>query len=127
MPLEKTIVAAIMRAAADAGWYVTKLHGGPMQKAGLPDLLCLRHGRAVFLEVKRPGGSATKLQVRRMAEIYDKGGAPSAVVSSAGEALEVLSEPGLGIRSRIVPCEQAVDQDAVAALGSRSRQMSGRS
>ena len=41
MPLERTIVSKIERVAERHGWLTVKIHGGPMQRAGLPDLLCL--------------------------------------------------------------------------------------
>lgn len=95
MPLEKTIVAKVKRVAEAAGWWVTKLHGGPMQKAGLPDLLCLKDGSACFLEVKQPGkgkaSDATPLQQQRMREILEKGGAPSFVVRGEADARSALS------------------------------------
>lgn len=94
MPLERTIVAGIVRMAERNGWYVTKLHGGPMQKAGLPDLLMLKDGRAVFLEVKQPGlgkkSDPTLLQQRRMDEIRARGGCDCFVVRSVDDAEYVL-------------------------------------
>jgi hypothetical protein len=86
MPLESSIVASIVRTAKESGWWVMKIHGGPHQLAGVPDLLCLRHGRAVFLEVKQPGKKATPLQARRMNEIETQGGVPCHVVTSREEA-----------------------------------------
>jgi hypothetical protein len=90
MPLESTIVAGIVRMAERHGWLTTKLHGGPMQKSGLPDLLMLRDGRAVFLEVKRPGlgkkSEPTPLQRRRMDELHTKGGCKCFCVTSVAEA-----------------------------------------
>ena len=91
MPREASIVAAIVRAAKQAGWWVLKIHGGPYQLAGVPDLLCLRDGRAVFLEVKQPGKTATAIQARRMNEIETQGGAPCHVVTSREQAMECLS------------------------------------
>lgn len=86
MPRESTITAAIKRTAEGLGWWVMKIHGGPMQLSGVPDLLCLRNGRAVFLEVKQPGKKPTALQVRRMEEIRKKGGSHCAVVTSVDDA-----------------------------------------
>jgi hypothetical protein len=63
-----------------------KIHGGPYQLAGVPDLLCLKEGRAVFLEVKQPGKRATEIQARRMNEIETQGGAACHVVTSKEEA-----------------------------------------
>ena len=86
MPLEKIIVGKIVKMAERHGWYAVKVHGGPMQKAGLPDLLMLKRGRAVFLEVKQPGlgkkSDPTPLQVRRMAELPARGGCDCFVVRS---------------------------------------------
>jgi Holliday junction resolvase len=91
MPRESSIVAAIVREAKQAGWWVMKIHGGPHQLAGVPDLLCLRRGKAVFLEVKQPGKKATPLQVARMREIETQGGAPCKVVTCREEAMTALS------------------------------------
>lgn len=63
-----------------------------MQMSGVPDLLCVKHGRAVFLEVKRPGQKLRPLQVQRMKEIRDVGGAVAEVVTSKGEAERILDE-----------------------------------
>jgi hypothetical protein len=86
MPLESSIVAAIVRVAKTAGWWCMKIHGGPFQLAGVPDLLCIKQGRAVFLEVKQPGKKPTPIQVRRMNEIETQGGAVCHVVTSAEQA-----------------------------------------
>jgi hypothetical protein len=94
MPRESSIVAAIVRSAKQSGWWVMKIHGGPHQLSGVPDLLCLRHGHAVFLEVKQPGKRATPLQAARMNEIETQGGASCHVVTSKAEAEAVLSTRG---------------------------------
>jgi hypothetical protein len=86
LPREASIVAAIVRLAKQRGWWVMKIHGGPYQLAGVPDLLCLKDGRAVFLEVKQPGKKATAIQARRMNEIETQGGAVCHVVTSKEEA-----------------------------------------
>lgn len=62
-----------------------------MQTSGIPDLLCLKNGRAVFLEVKQPGKKPTRLQEHRMLEIRKVGGAVAEVVTSKEEAKEVLT------------------------------------
>ena len=91
MPRESSIVASIVRSAKQSGWWVMKIHGGPHQLAGVPDLLCLRHGKAVFLEVKQPGKRPTQIQAARMNEIETQGGASCHVVTSRAEADAVLS------------------------------------
>ena len=59
---ESTIVRSIQRELLVSGWFVLKIHGGPLQMAGLPDLLCLRSGVYVWLEVKGPDGRVSKIQ-----------------------------------------------------------------
>ena len=49
-------------------WWL-KLHGGPMQRRGVPDLLILVAGRALFVELKAPGKRPSPLQQARMNEI----------------------------------------------------------
>jgi len=90
MPRESSIVAAIVRVAKQRGYWVMKIHGGPYQLAGVPDLLCLKDGRAMFLEVKQPGKKATEIQARRMNEIETQGGAVCHVVTSKEEASAYL-------------------------------------
>jgi hypothetical protein len=94
MPLEKVIVGRIVKMAERHGWYAVKIHGGPMQKSGLPDLMMLKHGRAVFLEVKQPGSGKksdpTPLQLRRMDELRSRGGCECHVVRSVEDAAAAL-------------------------------------
>lgn len=91
MPLESAITRSIVTAAKGLGWWTFKVAGGPMQTSGIPDLLCLKGGRAVFLEVKQPGKKPTPLQVHRMQEIREIGGAVAEVVTSRQEAERVLN------------------------------------
>lgn len=90
MPRESAIVAAVVRAAEAQGWRPIKIHGGPYQLAGLPDLLCLQRGYAVWLEVKQPGKKPTEIQKRRMAELEARGGTPCHVVTTKEEASAIL-------------------------------------
>jgi len=85
--LVNRIRTAILREHPEA--IVIKLHGGPYQQAGLPDLLVVIRGRAVFLEVKRPGGALTPLQEHTIARLR-AAGALAEVVRSADEALVKL-------------------------------------
>jgi len=96
MPRESSIVAAIVRVAKQRGYWVMKIHGGPYQLAGVPDLLCLKDGRAMFLEVKQPGKKATEIQARRMNEIETQGGAACHVVTSKEEADACLRTDATG-------------------------------
>lgn len=91
MPLEKTIERAIRKAAEAEGWMTIKMHGGPMSRAGLPDLLCIRNGDVRWIEVKRRGtAGATPLQAETIRRLT-MGGTPARVCHSAEEAMQFLS------------------------------------
>lgn len=53
------------------GYFVVKLV--LTNKNGMPDLLALKNGKALFLEVKKKDGKLTKLQEYRIKEIKNKG------------------------------------------------------
>lgn len=68
------------------GSYWWKVHGGPFTPAGVPDLAGVVLGRAVFVEVKLPGGRVSRIQTitqRRLASA----GAIVAVATSVDEAV----------------------------------------
>jgi 3-mercaptopyruvate sulfurtransferase SseA len=88
-PLEKVIVSRVLKAARGLGWWATKMHGNQYMLAGLPDVLCLKGGRAAWLEVKRPGEGPTKVQEHRMRELAGAG-CPVAVVRSEDDAKRFL-------------------------------------
>lgn len=79
--------------------WVTKIHGGSYQSAGIPDLLVVVHGRLVALEVKakKPGESveharnrATPTQLSTIAAIRRAGGV-AGVVLNTEEACDLVS------------------------------------
>lgn len=78
-----------MDTARRLGWYPIKIHGSAYQLSGLPDVLALKGGVAVWLEVKRHGESTTRIQEHRMREL-EEAGCIAAVVRSPAEAAAVL-------------------------------------
>lgn len=66
-PLESATQAAIIARYEAAGYYVIKLV--LTNKNGIPDLLCLKDGRALFIEVKRKGCKPRPLQDYRLEEL----------------------------------------------------------
>ena len=50
-----------------------KLHGGPYQVGGLPDLVVVLRGRVFFIELKRPGERPTPRQGVTLARIREAG------------------------------------------------------
>jgi Holliday junction resolvase len=57
---ESLIQSKIIKALQGKGWIVIRLRS--TSESGWPDLLALRNGRAVFLEVKDPKGKTSDLQ-----------------------------------------------------------------
>ena len=61
--------------------------------AGVPDRLCLKNGRAVFVEVKTPGKQPRPIQARRIQQLRDHGFTVLVVdqVEQIEEVLDALS------------------------------------
>jgi Holliday junction resolvase len=76
---ESTIQSKIAKRLRENGWLVVKLIQTTMN--GIPDLMAIRKGNVIFLEVKKPGEDATELQKYVMDNI-NKAGCFSAVVRS---------------------------------------------
>jgi len=86
---ERVITNACVSVLRDAGWWVLKIHGGPYQRAGVPDVLAIRNGVAWWFEIKRPGLEPTKLQRHVMDELR-AAGCPVHVVTSAAEMWDIV-------------------------------------
>lgn len=83
-PLERTIVAKVMAQARSLGWWAMKTHGGSYGTVvGLPDVLCIKDGRAAWMEVKRPGFEPTRVQLHRQRELVGYGCSVTTVTSAA--------------------------------------------
>ncbi len=74
---EKAIVKKIRKALQrSVGGFWFKVHGGPFQMAGLPDLLGCVQGRFIGIEVKRPSRmtNVSPIQQRMIRKINLNGG-----------------------------------------------------
>lgn len=69
--LESANQADIIKFLEDCGWYVIKLI--QTNKNGITDLLAIRSGRYIWIEVKRQGMVAKALQVFRHIELRAQG------------------------------------------------------
>ncbi len=69
--LESAIQAAIRSELTARGWMVAKC--GAMSLNGWPDLVAIRGGRTVWIEVKRPGGVLSAIQMHRHGEMRKQG------------------------------------------------------
>lgn len=68
---ESSIQSSIKRTLEIYGWLVTKLIQTTTN--GIPDLMALKNGKTVFIEVKRPGNKPTPLQLFRHDQLRRKG------------------------------------------------------
>ncbi len=98
----ETLLVAVIRREIEArhkGCFLIKIHGGPMQVAGIPDLLVFHKGRTYALEVKvqRAGESVEKARARvtavqrKMIANFRESGIISDCVTSPAEALAVMN------------------------------------
>lgn len=91
MTAEISIVRAILRYLNSLDeTHARKTHGG-RYATGWPDVVGAHRGRFLALEVKRPGGKPTPLQVREL-QRWERAGAIAAVVTSVDE-VRALLEP----------------------------------
>ena len=74
MRSEKAIQADIVKHLRASGAWVFKVHGGPMQLKGVPDLVGCWHGVMFALEVKKPGERLTAIQAHIIEQIKAAGG-----------------------------------------------------
>jgi len=75
---ESQIQSKIAKRLRDNGWLVTKLIQTSMN--GIPDLMAIRKGNVIFLEVKKPGEVASELQ-KYVIDNLNKAGVFSRVVT----------------------------------------------
>lgn len=90
MTTEAAITDAIIRWLRSRGAHVIKTYGGPYRR-GLPDLIGVYRGRALALEVKRPGGKPTPLQEHELSK-FAAAGALAAVVTSVEDVKRLIEE-----------------------------------
>ena len=89
MPLEKSIVARIIkRANQRPRTYARKIHGSGYS-SGWPDIIICQFGLLLMVEAKQPGKKATPLQAAELAK-WEAAGARAMVATSWEEVLDAL-------------------------------------
>ena len=68
---EQQIQTKIKKKLQERGWFVTKLI--KTSANGIPDLLAIKYGKAMFIEVKRENGKLAPLQQMRLEELTQAG------------------------------------------------------
>jgi len=82
--LESTIQSKIIKKLTSKGWLVIKIIKCNLN--GIPDLMCLKDGRTVFIEVKAEKGILSELQKFRIKQLKEIG-FEAIVVKSCDEIL----------------------------------------
>lgn len=85
--LENDLQPDIIDFAHIRGWFCDKIES--RSRRGIMDLLCIRRGRVIFIEVKRPGEEPTEQQARRAREMKAQG-AEVFAVDSIEQARQIL-------------------------------------
>lgn len=83
---------------SQGGWWF-KVHGGPFQLAGVPDIIGCWQGLFVAIELKVPGGEPTKLQLL-VIEAIIKAGGRAGIATSVEEAINIRDNNIYFIRNR---------------------------
>lgn len=68
---EQQIQTKIKKKLQERGWFVTKLI--KTSTNGIPDLLAIKYGKAMFIEVKKENGKLAPLQQMRLEELTKAG------------------------------------------------------
>lgn len=69
--LEQKIQSKIIKKLELNGWLVLKLI--KVSKSGYPDLIALKNGKTIFIEVKQPNGVLSEIQKYRIKELTSQG------------------------------------------------------
>ena len=69
--LESKRQAKIIAKLTQEGWLCVKLIKTSVN--GIPDILCLKNGETMFIEVKQPDGKLSELQRIRIQQLKEKG------------------------------------------------------
>lgn len=92
--LESALTKSIMKKLRGKGGFWIKIHGGPFQVLGIPDIIGCYQGRFCAFEVKRPGRDLTPIQAATIQMIKKAGGVALKITSfeEAEAALRTVPE-----------------------------------
>ena len=88
---EAKLTRNAVEALRDEGAFAVKIHGGPNQPAGLPDIVGCHKGSFFGIEMKMPGKerNLTARQAKKLDDIQAAGGYAE-VCCSVSECMDVL-------------------------------------
>lgn len=89
---KQTPEGAVLRQVRDFlrlhGWKVVRIHQSLGSEKGIPDLVAIREGRHVWVEIKAPKGRVSEAQAGWLQDLEDHGG--SYIVARSVEDVEHL-------------------------------------
>lgn len=88
---EKQLTNKIIAEARKRGHWCMKIGAGPYQRPGIPDLLIVANGLAVFVEVKIKGNKPSSLQLAVIREL-NAAGVIAGVAYSVEESIELMEQ-----------------------------------
>ena len=91
MSSERATTTGILTYLRSQGIWAFKVHGSPMQEAGVPDIVACWEGRFLSIEVKAPTGRLSKLQGVQLCRIAQAGGV-AVVAHSVDEVKDLLTQ-----------------------------------
>lgn len=68
---ERQIRNKVLKRLKNNGWYVISL--SDKWRSGTPDLFCARDGKAIFIELKRPGRDLDRIQAETFRRLLEEG------------------------------------------------------
>ena len=101
---ERRITTNSLKALKKAGAFAVKIHAGPNQNIGLPDICGCYKGYGFVIEMKAPGKENTLTdRQREKLEKYANAGGFAYVCTSVAECLNVLKQIDRTIRGKYAP------------------------
>ncbi|MCK4788763.1 MAG: VRR-NUC domain-containing protein [Desulfobacteraceae bacterium] len=94
--LEKYLVRRISIWLRKEGIWHFKVHGSAFQVAGIPDIISVVNGHAVFIEVKTASGSLSKIQRHVIGKIRKAGASVNVVrcLEEVQDLIEIIRREG---------------------------------
>lgn len=120
MQPEARISRRIIQHIMARGGFAYKVHGGPTQMAGIPDISAVYRGVSLWFETKQPGEEPEPIQALRHRQLR-AAGAVVTVPHSLAEARAVLDRIDAAVAAKLTPAAISAALNAPAAVTTPTR------